>query len=379
MFFRDIVGQSELKERLVQGVKQGRIPHAQLWYGKEGVGKIPLAIAYAQYLCCENKTADDSCGVCPSCLMFQKLVHPDLHFAFPVVKKKGAKSVVCNDYIREWREICLDTPYFGLSHWLRKIKAENQQAIIYTNEGDEIIRKLNVKSSQGSYKVLIIWLPEKMNVECSNKLLKLVEEPAEQTVIIMVSEDINNVLPTILSRTQCLHVSGATEEDIARSLLAQINMDSALANNIAHRAQGSFLKALETVYVDEENKVFFEQFVSLMRLAYMRKVKEMKAWSDKMADMGREKQKRFLVYSQQMIRESFILNFHRKEMSYLNTDEENFTKNFAPFINEQNIMEMMNELSEAQLHIEHNGNAKMVFFDFALKMIVLLVRKNNRK
>lgn len=375
MFFRDIIGQDEIKKQLIKNVQENKIAHAQLLCGSEGVGKLPLAIAYARYISCQHPSDEDACGKCPNCIKFNNLAHPDLHFIFPVVKKKSSKDIVSDDYISEWRELIARTPYFNLPMWLEEMGAENQQAQIYVKESNEIIRKLSLKSSQGGYKIIIIWLPEKMNIECSNKLLKLLEEPAEQTVFLLVSEEPDMLLTTIQSRTQRINVKGIEEKALQETLVNQHGLQEQDAIHIAHRSEGNYLKAIESISLNEENKLFFELFVALMRLAYQRKIKDMKFWSEKVAGMGREKQKNFLGYCQRMIRENFIYNFHNRSITYLDNDEEAFSTRFAPFINERNVMEIMNELSEAQRHIEQNVNAKMVFFDFSLKMIVLLIQK----
>lgn len=375
MFFRDIIGQDEIKKQLIKNVQENKIAHAQLLCGSEGVGKLPLAIAYARYISCQHPSDEDACGKCPNCIKFNNLAHPDLHFIFPVVKKKSSKDIVSDDYISEWRELIARTPYFNLPMWLEEMGAENQQAQIYVKESNEIIRKLSLKSSQGGYKIIIIWLPEKMNIECSNKLLKLLEEPAEQTVFLLVSEEPDMLLTTIQSRTQRINVKGIEEKALQDTLVNQHGLQEQDAIHIAHRSEGNYLKAIESISLNEENKLFFELFVALMRLAYQRKIKDMKFWSEKVAAMGRERQKNFLGYCQRMIRENFIYNFHNHSITYLDNDEEAFSTRFAPFINERNVMEIMNELSEAQRHIEQNVNAKMVFFDFSLKMIVLLIQK----
>lgn len=373
MFFKDVIGQEETKQRLIAGAKEGRIPHAQLICGPEGIGKLPLAIAYARYICCEDRNGDDACGKCPGCVKFNKLVHPDLHFVFPIIKKKAGKDTVCDDFISVWRNFVLQSPYFNLNHWLKEMGAENQQAQIFVKESDEILRKLSLKSSQGGYKIMIIWLPEKMNVECSNKLLKLLEEPPAMTLFLLVSEEPDALLQTIQSRTQRINVHGIDEKDISGVLQSKYGLQPQDADDIAHRSEGNFLKALETIHLSEENKLFFDLFVNLMRLSYQRKIREMKQWSETVAAMGRERQKNFLAYCQRMIRENFVYNFHRKELVYMSAEEQNFSTRFAPFVNERNVMGIMEELSEAQKHIEQNVNAKMVFFDFSLKMIVLLI------
>lgn len=372
MFFRDVIGQKAAGQRLIQEVTEGRVPHAQLFCGPEGVGKLPLVLAYARYLCCSNRGDTDACGLCPSCVKFNKLVHPDVHFVFPIVKASKGKKEVCDDYIAEWRAFVTGNPYFNLNHWLNEMGAENSQALIYAKESDEIVRKLSLKSSEGGFKVTIVWLPEKMHPVCANKLLKLLEEPPEKTVFLLVSEAPDLILQTILSRTQRFNIRQIDEQSIADHLQSKYGVLQTESLSIAHLANGNFLKALETIHLNEESALFFDLFVNLMRLSYQRKIKEMKLWSEQVAALGRERQKNLLGYCQRMIRENFIYNLHQKELTYMTTNEQNFATRFAPFVNERNVMGIMDELSEAQQHIEQNVNAKMVFFDFSLKMIVLL-------
>lgn len=370
--FRDVIGQEAAKQRLLQEAGEGRIPHAQLFCGPEGAGKLPLALAYAKYLCCTNPGPEGACGTCPSCVKWNKLVHPDVHFMFPIVKSAKGKKEVCDDYLADWRYLLMKNPYFALPHWLSAMGAENGQALIYARESDEITRKLSLKSVEGGYKITIIWLPEKMHEACANKLLKLLEEPPEKTLFLLVSEMPEQLLSTILSRTQRFSVPRIAEADIALALRDKYAVQSADADAIAHMVNGSFVKALETISLNEENQLFFDLFVSLMRLAWQRKIRELKQWSEQVAGLGRERQKNFLDYCQRMIRENFIYNLHQPEMNYLTRPEENFAIRFAPFVNERNVVGIMEELSEAQLHIVQNVNPRMVFFDFALKMIMLL-------
>lgn len=370
--FKDVIGQEAAKQRLRQEVQEGRIPHALLFCGPAGIGKLPLALAYARYICCPNRTETDACNTCPSCVKWNKLVHPDVHFAFPIVKNAKSKKEVCDDYIVSWRNLLLNSSYFGLNHWLNEMNAENGQPIIYAKESDEITRKLSLKSSEGGYKVTIVWLPEKMHEVCANKLLKLLEEPPEKTIFLLVSEAPDMILQTILSRTQRFNIHKIEETEIAVALQQKYGVQPNDSETIAHLANGDFVKALETIHLNEENELFFQMFVSLMRLSYMRKIREMKQWSEQLAGIGRERQKHFLGYCQRMIRENFIYNLHRKEISYMTSPEQNFATRFAPFVNERNVMGIMDELTEAQIHIEQNVNARMVFFDFSLKMIVLL-------
>ncbi|MCD8081313.1 MAG: DNA polymerase III subunit [Bacteroides sp.] len=372
MYFREIIGQRNAILRLIQGVREERIPHAMLICGPEGTGKLPLALAYARYLFCTNRSEEDACGSCPSCVKFNKLVHPDLHFVFPIVKSSKGKREVCDDYLADWRKMVLNNPYFNLNHWLAEMGTENGQAIIYAKESEEIVRKLSLKSSEGGYKITVLWLPEKLHPVCANKLLKLLEEPPEKTVFLLISENPEMILTTILSRTQRFNIQKIAKEEISRELQQKYGIAEPDADSIAHLANGNFIQALETIHLNKETQLYFELFVNLMRLSYQRKIKEMKLWSEQVAGLGRERQKNFLLYCQRMIRENFIYNFQRRELSYITPDEATFASRFAPFVNERNVQGIMHELTEAQLHIEQNVNAKMVFFDFSLKMIVLL-------
>ena len=372
MYFRDIIGQEGPIALLRSAMAEGRIPHAQLICGGEGVGKLALAIAYARYLCCTHRNSEDACGECPSCKKFDKLVHPDLHFTFPVYKKDSSRGPLSDDFIDKWRQAVAENPYMKLNQWMDYIGTENQQGLIYTSQGDEIIRKLTLKSSERGYKVMIVWMAEKMNAECSNKLLKMIEEPPAQTVFLLIAENPDLLLPTIQSRVQRITLHPIEEEIIARALCERFGLVDADARQVAHASAGNWLQAIETIHLGGRSKEYIELFMTLMRKSYARDLKGMRQWADGVAGMGREPQKNFLIYCQRMIRESFICNFHRPEINYMNTEEANFTSRFAPFVNEKNIFGIMDELSEAQRHIEQNVNPKMVFFDLALKMIMLL-------
>ncbi len=372
MYFKDIIGQGEVKRLFINEAKEGRIPHARLICGNEGVGTFPLALAYARYISCTNKGENDACGQCPSCIKFDKLVHPDLHFIYPTIKGKSVSAKGSDYYIKNWRKFILENPYISFNQWLDELNANNQQAIIYSEESDEIFKKVSLKSCEGGYKICIIWLPEKMNEVCANKLLKLLEEPPFKTIFMLVSEAPDMLLQTILSRSQRLNIKPIEETSIANVLKQKYGILENDSNTIAHLANGNYIKALEAIHMNKENEYFFELFVHLMRLSYQRKIREMKSWSETVAGMGRERQKSLLQYCQRLIRENFIYNFHQQSLNYMTNEEINFATRFAPFINERNVMGIMDELSEAQQHIEHNVNAKMVFFDFSLKMIVLL-------
>ena len=380
MQFRDIIGQEEAKQQLRQAVRDGRIPHAQLFTGISGVGKLPLALAYAQYIACPNRTDEDSCGTCPTCLQYQKLQHPDLHFAFPIVK--GDAGDGCDDFMDKFRSMILSQPYFDIDDWYRYLGVETKQGMIYEKESGEILRKLSLKSFGDGYKVMIIWLPEKMHVACANKLLKLLEEPPIKTVFLLISEQPELLLTTIVSRTQEVRVPRLTEAEIAEVLLRDhSNVSPSLAADIAHMSSGSYLTALKVVDENEGNSQNFNDFVALMRNAWLVGQKkdysallQLRKWSLDMADsnLGREKQKAFMQYAQRKLRENYIYNFHCADMNYQTEAERNFSSKFAPFIHENNVERMMDELSKAEQQIAQNGNAKIIFFDLCLQMIVLV-------
>lgn len=364
MQFSEVIGQEKVKQLLLSEIESERLPHALLLCGPEGNGGYALALAIADKLLSINEKGR---------AMVAKLEHPDLHFSFPVYKVKPLPAKNPSDIlISEWHRMVLENPYFGYSEWMTACKAENQQLQMYVEESDSLIRKLSLKASQGRYKVVIIWLPEKMNDSCANKLLKLLEEPPAGTKFIMVSEHPDQLLSTILSRAQVINVPPIEAEGIKNALVSRYNVSPEQAHMISRTCGGNFSAALRNISDDSELELFFDKFVELMRLSYVRKVKEMKAWSEDVASYGRERQKRFLDYCQHMVRENFIYNFHKEEIVYMNGKERNFAIKFAPYINENNVMGIMNELGACQRDIVQNGNSKIVFFDFALKMIVLI-------
>jgi DNA polymerase-3 subunit delta' len=371
-----LIGQQATWQRLLADLTANRVPHALMLTGPAGAGKLALAVEFAKALLCQQPNADGTpCGTCPSCKMAAKLEHPDLHFTFPIVKGtriKTAEGALSDVYIKEWRARVLASPYFDLNDWLEDMGAANQQATYYVAESDNIQRKLALKSSMGGRKVMVVWLPEKMNQETANKLLKLFEEPPVGTHFLLVSQEPDLVLGTIQSRVQRINVPALPEKVISQALQRQYAMPKEDANLLAHIAQGSYTEALKRMQRDSEQKLFFDLFVQLMRHSYARRVKEMHQWSLAVADLGRERQKRMLKYFQQQLRENYIYNFHQPQINFLGREEENFSIRFAPFINERNVVGIMTELSDAERDISQNVNARMVFFDLALKMIILL-------
>lgn len=370
VFFKDIIGQSTVIDRLRRSVDDNKLAHALLISGPQGNGKLPIAIALANYLLC-GKSGGDACGVCPTCVKLGKYIHSDLHFVFPVKKKKGSDSApVSDDYITEWRELLSKNPYFSYDDWLTKLDVENQQPMIYERESAEILHKLSMQSREGGWKVVIIWLPEKMKEACSNKLLKIIEEPPQKTLFLLVSEEPDKIIATILSRTQRIDVPRIAMGDVENALVARYGLSLNDAKVVAQQSGGNWEKAEEQLSVNEEKALYLDLFMQLMRVAYARNIRDMKAWSEQVVALGRERQKRLLDYCQRMIRENFIMNFREEEMIYMSQAERNFSVRFSPFVNERNIFGIMEELSEAQRHIEQNVNAKMVFFDMSLRMIV---------
>lgn len=372
MYFKDIIGQEDVKERLIRSARTGIVPHAQLFTEQGGAGAFPLALAYARYLNCTHRSETDACGECPSCRKFDALVHPDLHFVFPIVAKKEKKKEVCDDYLTEWREFLYGRPYFGLDDWLDTMEAGNSQALIYSKESDEIIHKLSLKIYEADYRILLVWLPEKLHPTCANKLLKVIEEPPLNTVILMVSEMPDLILGTIQSRAQRVHVRPIATEAVAGAMVNRFGLSAEDAAHVAHLSSGNFLKAMEAISLGEENKFFLEQFKEMMRNSWGRNVKGMRVMADTLAGIGRERQKNFLAYCQHLIRENFMYRFQSPELNYMNSDEAGFAVKFAPYVNERNVVELMDCLAEAERHITQNVNSKMVFFDLSLRITVLI-------
>ena len=375
MQFSEVIGQEEVKKQLLRQIAEDRIPHAQLFCGPEGCGKLAMALAYASALLCRQPHDHQPCGQCPSCKMVDAWSHPDLHFVFPVIKQKNQSGEPVSDqYLKEWRDQLADTPYFDRQTWLNRMEVENQQSQIGVAESDVILRKLSLVSGQGGYKVMIIWLPEQMNIPAANKLLKILEEPPRQTVFLLVSDHPEQLLTTILSRTQRIVFPALSEQELTDALIQRNALQPDDARNIARLSEGSYVRALQQIRINEDGALFFDMFVLLMRLSYMRKIKDMYEWAEQVSSWGRERQKNFLDNCQRLVRENFVYNFHRSELNYENQKESEFSVRFARFINERNVIGIMDELSYAQRDIEQNVNPRMVFFDFALKMIVLLIQ-----
>ena len=372
MQFKDIYGQEAVKQRLIKSVQENHMPHAQLFCGPQGAQKLALALAYAQYANCTNRTGDDSCGECPSCKKMATLMHPDLHFAFPIAKQ-DSKPSVCADYLKEWREMVTHHYPFTQEQWLDQIGAGNKQGMIYANESDEIIRALSSKSFEAAYKMMIIWLPETLNITCANKLLKEIEEPQGPTLFLLVSNSPDNVLGTIVSRTQRIEIPALDDESVYRFLKDRnpVATDEQI-REVMKVAKGNLITAEGLLTGEADSQIYFDLFVKVMRAAYQRSSIKLMEWTKEVVDLGRKRQSLFLEYSQRMLRESFISNLKIPELNHMTDYETKFVAKFGPFINERNVAGLMDELGKAQRDIEQNVKDTMVFYDLALKITMFI-------
>lgn len=353
MLFRDITGQQSAARHLRDAIDHNRMPHALMISGREGSGALTLALTAAQYILCEHHTPDgEACEQCPHCMQIHRLQHPDLHFVFPVVNRKGQSSdnaAVSDEYLEEWRDMLTRQPDMTYADWVKYISTEGKAAQIYKHEAEQIIHKLSIKPFESDKRVMIIWLPEKINETASNKLLKIIEEPYPKTFFLLVTNDPDRVLGTIQSRCQRLNLE---------------NLDP---------------RWMQPRFDDEERQYFLQKFTAMMRLSYARKIFDMRDWSLEMAELGRQRQQDFLQYAQAQIRENFILNLFPEASAapgaspiYQESDEAQFSSRFHPFVNERNVEGIMNELAKAERDIAQNGAPKIIFFDLSLKLIMLL-------
>ena len=379
MLFNQIIGQDHIKKHLIKSAENGRIPHAQLFVGKEGCGTLPMAIAYAQFLLCNFSNDVDACQ-----LKCNKLQHPDLHFAFPVTTNDSVKKhPVSNLFLEHWRAFVANQPYGSLFNWLHHIGVENKQGLIGVDEAEDVVKKLKLKSYEGGFKVMIIWMAEKMNIAAANKLLKLIEEPPEKTVFILITENEEQIINTIKSRCQALHFPVLSEQDIANALVVNHQLDDKKAAHIAHQCEGNLNKALHLLHEDSSDLVFEEWFVTWIRTAFKAKgnatvVKQLIAWSETIAKSGRETQKRFLEYCLQFFRQALLLNYKSDQLVFMEIKTGfNLTK-FAPFVHSGNILEIEKELNDAMYHIERNGNAKIILLDLSMKLTRFLHKKEEK-
>jgi len=380
MFFSNVLGQEHIKSHLIESTKKGRVPHAQLFVGPEGCGTLPAAIAYANYLLGHKEGVEIEFS---SGSKFKSFSHPDLHFAFPVASNDKIKShPVSNHFMEEWRELLKEQPYGNLFDWYKKIGIDNKQGQIGVDEAQDIVRALSLKAYEGGFKIMLIWMAEKLNVSAANKLLKLIEEPPKNTVFILIAEDEEQIINTIRSRCQILHFPPLSEDVIKMALLKQYQLEDAVALKIAHQANGNYNKACDLVYRDSEDLQFEEWFVFWIRSAFKAKgnkaaVHDLISWSEDVSKTGRETQKQFLLFCLNFFRQALLLNYNADGLVYLEPKTNNFNlEKFAPFVHEANILEISNELQEAIYHIERNGNSKIILTDLSIKLTRLLHKKS---
>lgn len=382
MLFSEVLGLPHIKNHLTTTVDNNRIPHAQLFVGSAGSGTLPMAIAYAQYVLCGNTNSENNTGNRACNLKMNKLSHPDLHFAYPVANNdKVKKNAVASNFTEEWRQFVAQDPYGSLFDWYQKLGIENKQGKIGVDEAQEIVKALSLKSYEGGYKVMIIWMAEKMNDSAANKLLKLIEEPPQKTLFILITEEEENIIQTIRSRCQTLHFPPLTEAVIAEGLVQKEDCDKAKALNIAHRANGNFTNALHIFKHNAGDEQFEEWFVSWVRTAFKAKgnktaLAELISWSEMIAGTGRESQKKFLLYCMDFFRQALMYNYKAKDLVFLEPQTKGFKlEKFAPFITGNNITGITRELEDAVYHIERNGNAKIILTDLSIKL-TRLIHKN---
>lgn len=382
MQFSEILGQEHLKNHLTQSADNGRIPHAQLFVGPEGSGTLAMAIAYAQYLLCGNKNSENTNGNESCNLKFENLSHPDLHFAFPVaITDKVKKNPVSSYFMTEWRQLIKEQPYGNLFDWYRLLGIENKQGQMGVDEAMNIVKALSLKSYEGGYKIMVIWMAEKMNASAANKLLKLIEEPPSKTVFILIAEDAGQILSTIRSRCQVLNFPPLADNVIKEALQKKYELDEATATKIAIQSNGNFNKACDLVYHDSEDIQFEEWFVFWVRSAFKAKgnksaIHDLISWSDEISKTGRETQKQFLQFCIDFFRQALLMNYKANQLVYLEPKTKNFKlENFAPFIHEGNIIDISQELQDAIYHIERNGNSKIILTDLSIKLTRLLHKK----
>jgi DNA polymerase-3 subunit delta' len=374
MLFKEIIGNNFVKKQLIEAVRNNRISHAQLFSGKSGSAKLALALAYAQFLNCENRTTVDSCGTCSSCLKFNNLSHPDLHLVIPVLKTKEVQKPVSDHFIGKWRDFITNNYYGSLNGWIDSFGTENktgQQGTIYKDEANNIHKKLSLKNYEAEYRVVLIWMPERMNLEVSNKLLKLFEEPPRGTIFLFITENTNQLLPTIISRLQTIKIADFTAEDIVNHFGEQVlSLEKAKQlRNLTNADLGKITQILE----DKEGELdLFSDFSVWMRLTYKMDVQGISKWVDNLSLKGRKQQNLFLSYAIKMVRECLIYNFASDTLLKTNENEFAFLTKFSPFIHEENSVMITEKLEESIKAINRNANAKILFFELSLQMVKFL-------
>jgi DNA polymerase III subunit delta' len=372
MQLSQIAGQSAAKEILIRSVSENHVSHCLLFSGPEGAGNLPLAVAFSNYIFCENKLKHDACGECLACKKTSRLVHPDLHFAFPIVLAKDKET--SDAYISEWRTAFLKQPYLNLEYWQKEIGAETKQPIIGKDQANEIIKKLSIKAYEGNYKIMIVWLPELMNAAAANKLLKIIEEPPAKTFFFLVCNQPENLLPTIVSRSQLIKVNRLSELELSEALVVNFQVDKVQAMGAAINADGNYLEAQQIV-AQKEIETDFESFRELMRICFKGDIVSVIVWAENFASNGREKLKGFLTYGLYLFRLCLTMNARGQSFVKVSGAELEFITKFAPFVTEKNILSFTETFNKAIYHLERNANAKILMVDLVYKVLMLLNKK----
>lgn len=365
MLFKNIVGQGPVKTKLLNMLHDGRVPHALMFTGPEGSGNLPAAFAFIQYLFCQNKQSNDSCGVCPSCLKVSKLIHPDLHLVFPIPLSKSVRT--SNDLLPEFRAQFIETPYLTIHDWFDRLSAENKQPTIPTDEANDILKKLSYTSYEGGYKIMVIWQPEKMNASSANKLLKILEEPPEQTLFLLVCNHPEQLLATIISRVQQIQFYKIETEDITKGLMEQFECQPQAAKQAAMLSDGSFREAQLLLQHLDGGTEYLQNFRTFMLIALKFDAIKAVSWVDENSRIGREKQKQFLQYGLEIFRDCLMFNFGSVDLVRHSGEEKEFITKFARFVNQRNYERLLEEFNSAFYHVERNANPKILFMDLIMK------------
>lgn len=368
MRFSEVIGQEQVKIQLRNMVESGRISHTMMFAGPKGSGKLPLALAYAQYLLCQNPTPEDSCGECSSCRRIAALQHPDLHLVYPVIKKKSTDKPKSEDFIESFREQYLANPYMSYMNWVDSLNAENKQASVFVSENESIMHKLNLKSYGGSYKIFIFWMMERVNVETANKLLKSLEEPPEKTIFLLISDQTELILPTIISRAQLIKTQVLQTSDIVNGLEQKCNIPASEAELFATFADGDFNKALQLFNNADDLHQNLERFTNLFRACYKYSIDEMLALVDDFKNLNRESLIEFLQYALFLIRNNMALNLHVRQMVHLTTEELKFSENFSKLMSPAVAQRLSKEFEDAVFHISRNVNTRIVMMDLSIRI-----------
>lgn len=382
MYFYDVVGHESLKSKLVSNVRNNRISHAQLFHGPEGSGNLALAVAFARFILCTDPADNDACGICRSCKKMDGLVHPDLHFFFPTYRTKSdsgeaKKEKTGRPFFDQWRAMLLETAYPSYGQWLERIGVQNQQAMIYAADCNEIIKSTAMKPFEGSHKVVIVWMIEKLRAHDASRLLKTLEEPPEQTVFLLVSENKDEIVKTVLSRTQLVNIPFLKDQEIAKFLMGKYDFTEEKAIQTAFLSGGSFIETLRMMEGDHDPMAEFEDFRNWMRLCFDKRktMLELLKWVDTFAKEGRERQKAMLGRGLVIVRKCVLHNYNASKALRVDNEIMNFIAKFSPFVNHANTIEMVQKLNDAIYHIERNANAKLVFTELSFAMANLLKKK----